>query len=187
MDTELFSSYLNPAEQVLWASPAGRGLILDGPDWFMSGFGALFTAVSAGIFYKTPAGLLPFQVSFVLFVGVGAYLMIGRLLLDAWKRQRTYYAVTNRRVLIRQLAPFARFHSLSLDRLPQIELTERSEAGGDIWFGPKPSVEFVLEGEGNAARRPLGFRGIPEAHDVFRLIASTANDIRRAPASSPWR
>ncbi len=189
MDHEEFSNYLMASEQILWTSKAGRGLIFDGPDWFSSAFAAVFTAVSAHIFYQMPLPFFPIKLVSILFFAFGAYFMIGHQLIDAWSRSRTRYAVTNRRILIHRQAPFEKFQSLSLDRLPQLELVELHSALGDIWFGPKPALEIrpgVTE-DSPPPPRPLVFRRIEKPREVFKLIDVAIHELNSRQARMPWK
>jgi hypothetical protein len=48
-----------------------------------------------------------------------------------------FYAVSNQRILILRAHPFASFTSLSLERLPELKLTEGKAGQGTICFGPQ--------------------------------------------------
>src|SRR5712671_4688901 len=59
----------------------------------------------------------------------------GRFLVDAWCKHRTYYAVTDRRVLIVQEAWGRNTRSPYLSAIPEIALEGTST--GTLWLGPK--------------------------------------------------
>lgn len=111
-------------------------------------------------FYAHDAELIPFSVLWVGFIGfwnyaawsipndwsmriwgfpfcvVGAYLLLGRFMVDAWVRRRQRYFVTNRRVLITRAGWRGGQCSLSLEDTPFIKMTERPDGSGDLRLGP---------------------------------------------------
>src|SRR5436190_4038120 len=62
------------------------------------------------------------------FVLIRQYLLWGRFLHAAWKKRRTHYAVTNRRVIVVQNGSKRRMASAYLDTLPT--LIKESGRGG---------------------------------------------------------
>src|SRR5262249_54503388 len=66
------------------------------------------------------------------FLVIGAYLLVGRFLYDAWRRGRTVYGLTDRRVLI--LRPSKQI-GLALDRVSEMTLQERMNGRGSLVFG----------------------------------------------------
>src|ERR1700740_3412280 len=81
------------------------------------------------------------------FLMVGNYMVWGRLFVDAWRKRRTYYAVTNRRVLVLQDGWKKKTSTTFLESLPSIE-REGVEVG-TLWFGPKYPV---IAGRGTKRR-----------------------------------
>jgi hypothetical protein len=59
----------------------------------------------------------------------------GRFLYDAWMKRRTYYAVTNRRVLVLQEAWKRKMNWMYLEAIPTIE--REGTMMGTLWFGKK--------------------------------------------------
>jgi hypothetical protein len=78
------------------------------------------------------------------------YLIAGRFVVDAWLRSKTSYAVTNRRALITRSAPFGRFVSLNLNRLPDMELKDDATGRGTVRFGPATPL-WGYQGRGGFA------------------------------------
>src|SRR5262249_29605408 len=70
----------------------------------------------------------------VPFLVAGLYIMIGRFFHDAAIRKKLLYAVTDKRILIIRGSGSARFRSLDLQRLPNLELTEHRDGTGTIAF-----------------------------------------------------
>jgi hypothetical protein len=71
----------------------------------------------------------------VPFVLIGQYMIWGRFLYDAWLKRRTYYAITNKRLLIVQEGWSQKTSSMYLGEIPAIE--REGATTGTIWFGKK--------------------------------------------------
>ena len=70
------------------------------------------------------------------FVLVGLYFIFGRFWVDAKQRARTYYGVTNERVIIISERFRRSIKSLNIDTLTDVSLTEKSDGSGTITLGP---------------------------------------------------
>jgi hypothetical protein len=108
----------------------------------------------------------------LMFVAVGLYFVAGRFVFDAWVRKGMGYAVTNRRILILRSAPFSRFISLDLDRLPSLDLREDARGRGTIRFGQPASI---FGGRNMSAWSPAldptpQFIAVDGARRVFDLV-----------------
>ena len=88
----------------------------------------------------------------VPFVVIGQYMIWGRFLFDAWLKRRTYYAVTNRRILVLQEGWKRKAISVNLGAIPSME---REGTGvGTMWFGPKLPL---MAGRGQRVRNSSRF------------------------------
>jgi hypothetical protein len=137
MDTSRFTERLLKGEEIVWWGQPAQGLLLTGRDWLLIPFSLLWGGFA--IFWETSVlgTSAPIFMKFwgVPFVLIGLYLVAGRFLLDSWIRRGMYYAVTNKRVLILRSAPFSKFSALSLDHLPDANLSENANGRGTIRFG----------------------------------------------------
>jgi hypothetical protein len=107
-----------------------------------------------------------------VFVLFGLYAAVGRFWVAAREADRTWYAVTDHRVIIRTGAFRERTIELSLGALPQPQLDEGPHGVGTITFGPiGPYMNYVGGGwPGMRAGIPSALIAIPDAARVFRLI-----------------
>jgi hypothetical protein len=129
---------LGPDEQLLWAARARPGLVFratDGPAaafgaaWCATaGFGLAAAAASVVDGDKVPALTATFL--------VGLALAAGRPAADVWRRARTCYGVTTKRVLIAVVGRRPSIRSLPLDGLTDFALVEQPGGGGAILLGP---------------------------------------------------
>jgi hypothetical protein len=189
MDDREFSDRLLEREDILWTGRPISGLLFSGADIFLipfslvwGGFAVLWETLVLGLLaqtllagqYEAAFSLVLFALFGIPFVLVGLYLIAGRFVLDARVRAGTRYALTNRRVLILRIAPFARFTALSLDQLADASLSEGRAGRGTIHFGP----QTASWGRQNTwmpwlDRTPQFFR-IENAGSVFQQIQEAA-------------
>jgi hypothetical protein len=105
------------------------------------------------------------------FVLAAIYLMVGRFFVDAAARRRTFYALTNERILIVSGSWNRNVKSLSLRTLDQVDLSSRASGDGTISFGRSMYGGFAIPGwPGMKGYLPSMFDMIPDAADVANLI-----------------
>lgn len=179
IDADL-TARLENGERLLWAGRPAQGLLLTGRDWLLIPFSLLWCSflvifVATAITQEEPLFFLVFSVPFLI---VGAYILVGRFALDAFLRRGMRYAVTNRRILIERPAPFARSTSLRIDRLPQLDLSERAKGKGTILFGPPAlgMTDLYFGYWTPALNSTPQFLAIDDARRVFDLIQKTAGE-----------
>jgi hypothetical protein len=166
---------LAPGERVLWRGQPRQGVVLSGSDAFMIPFSLLWGGFA--FFWEwsvIKSGAPPFFVLWGMpFVAVGIYLIAGRFFVDAWQRSRTFYAVTNERLLIIEGFLKLNTRSVSLRTLSDVSLSERSDGEGSIHFGPStfPAAFRGFSGwPGMKERMGPQFDRIADARSVRDLI-----------------
>lgn len=109
------------------------------------------------------------------FILVGLYIVFGRFFADARTRARTYYGVTNERIIIISGRSSRQSKSLALRTLGEISLTERSDRSGTITFGPQhPAARHVPAGWPGASQYAApAFEMIEHAKETYELIRQT--------------
>jgi len=174
---------LDRGERVIWSGQPRRGFALRSSDalaipfsLFWGGF-AIFWEWSVTHAPNAPSFMVLWGIPFVL---VGLYLMIGRFFVDAGLRRRTFYALTNYRILIVSGLLSRNVKSLPLSTLDQIDLSTGSCGEGTIAFGRGPSGSrgYVMPGWPGASRYlPPMFEMIQDAAEVAKLVRTA----QRAP------
>jgi hypothetical protein len=168
---------LSLSEQVLWYGQPRQGLVVRGTDAFLIPFSLLWCGVA--IFWEMAVLEAPNAPDFFAlwglpFVGVGVYMVIGRFFAEAKLRGRTYYAVTNERVLIVSGLLSRQVKSLSLRTLSDISLTEDTRGDGSISFGGGSTPASLFGGmsvwPGSDAHVGPRFDLIPTTKSVFEVI-----------------
>lgn len=99
------AALLEPGERLLWWGRPYPGLALRRRDTLLIPFAAAWLGLA--IYWQVEAAArapgLGGNLFGAGFIAIGLYMLAGRFLLEAWRRRRTVYAVTARRVII--LAP----------------------------------------------------------------------------------
>jgi hypothetical protein len=141
-------SELAPGEQVLWSGQPRQGITLRASDalgipfsLFFAGFSVfwLYTAARSG-------APLPFVLFGVPFVLIGAYLLVGRFVVEARQRAATYYALTPQRIIICSGLLSRTVKSLQLQTIQELSLAEHSNGTGTITFGASHPMAAMFGG-----------------------------------------
>jgi hypothetical protein len=113
---------------------------------------------------------------------VGLYFILGRFLVKAFRKRHTFYAVTDRRVLV--LADFASrsLNAVLLGNIPAIQKHVRTDGVGSLRFGTGGGLATMYEDTGleffgamYGAPAPA-FLNIPEANQVANLVTQLQED-----------
>ena len=185
----LFADELVPGERLVWTGrPSARRRLAPG-DWIVIPFSIVWAgfavfweamAVAAG----APLGFVLFGIPFVV---VGLYMLVGRFLFRTWVRQRTFFALTDRRALALRVRRSGKSSvSVFLDRVPSIEKDVRSDGSGTVTFGSSRSARTARsavwpdldDGSGTPAGTVV-FYDLVDADEVWRLaqrLATPASD-----------
>ena len=177
---EGWGAYLDRDEKLLWEGAPATGLRFRASDLGKSVFGLFFLGFSifwvAGASSVTsgfhtsglaagPEGVFQFFPLFGLpFVLVGAYMVFGQYLWNAYVRGKTRYALTDRRAIIAKSALGRSLKSWPINKRTRLELIPGDES--TIWFAEE-------ERRGNKGRRytvKKGFEYITGGDQVYRLM-----------------
>jgi hypothetical protein len=170
-------SELFPDERIYWAAMPDPNVIFHSDDWTLLPFSLLWCGFT--IFWeweaiaasrRMPNNNGAFMILWgAAFVGAGIYFVAGRFVYDAWLKRRTYYAATNRRVVILQDGLFGKRKTkmMFLEAIPDMnrEGTDR----GTIWFGEKLS----MWGRAGSRRRSMSSFSLGET-----LVLADIDDVR---------
>jgi len=138
--SEVITRELAPRERLLWAGRPQQGIIFRSSDVFLIPFSFLWCGFA--IFWEfnvlTTGAPFFFKLWGIPFVVVGLYLVAGRFIADVKQREKTYYGITDDRVVIVSGLFQRKIKTLNLQNISDISLTERSNGRGTITFGPTP-------------------------------------------------
>jgi hypothetical protein len=178
-------------EKVVWAGQPDPRFRFTGGDIFLVPFSLLWGGFA--IFWEAAVlgflgGKGPAPVFFALwgipFVVVGQYIIWGRFLYKAYRNRRTFYALTNQRVLILATMRARRLQTLFLNQLPVINKSVRRDGSGTLEFGVSPNwaagvyansgMDFLAGRSGPAAP---AFYEIPDVNSIYQLVMRLKTDL----------
>lgn len=181
-------------ESILWAGRPNPSVIFHSDDWYLIPFSLLWGGFAifweAGVLgywnggFKdgTPSTFMAlWGIPFIL---VGQYMIWGRFFYDGWIKRRTYYAVTNRRILAAQNALKYKTCWIYINAIPT--LVREGSPTGTLWFGPKYPIMGgygqKMRGTSRFAVRDIPiFADIDDLDSVYRMVL----DLREKSPSTP--
>src|SRR5437879_2105196 len=188
---------ITSGERVYWAGRPNPKVIFHSDDWSMvpfsllwGGFAIFWEAGVLGYWGKGPRSGSPslfMAIWGIPFIIIGQYMIWGRFLYDAWLKRRTYYVLTNRRLLILQEGWKRKTNWMYLEAIPTIE--REGTMTGTLWFGKKHPV---IAGRGRKTRSmsrfdvgdiPV-FADIDDVDGVQRLVQELRESARKESNSA---
>ncbi|HTB93818.1 MAG TPA: hypothetical protein VK728_13375 [Candidatus Sulfotelmatobacter sp.] len=188
LQPELFNG-----ERIYWAAMPNPRIIFHSDDWsaipfslIWTGFFVFWEGQALGFWRDNPRPHAPstFEILWgIPFLLIGQYMVWGRFFGDAWLKRRTYYAVTNRRVLILQEGWKRKFQFSFLESIP--EISREGDDTGTLWLGTKlPLLGGRRSAKRNMSRFYMG-DGVPTLADienvdsVYHLILDLREQARK--------
>jgi hypothetical protein len=107
------------------------------------------------------------------FCVIGFYLIFLRFFADAFIRRKTWYGITDKRVIVLKSAFTTNVNSIDYASLTNLNLTERKDNSGDILFGfPSSMQAWANSGWPQSRRYPQtpGFYLLPDARQIYNRI-----------------
>ena len=179
MDYEIqmkLQRHLGSGERLRWAGKPLQGIRLRDGDGFAIPFSVVWCSFAAFWVYSvSQADAPPFMLLFGLFfIAAGLYSVFGRFIWDAMRRAKTYYGITDTRVLILSELPSEKLQSVIVRNLPEVSFREYGDGSGTIWLGTREGMHFGAFNRGagwgsHRAPTPQLFR-IEHAEEIHRMI-----------------
>ena len=177
----VLASHLDPGERLLWSGQPRAGIRLRAVDTLLipftllwGGFAFFWEYMVLTHMSNAPQPMVTIFPLFGLpFVFVGLYMIFGRFIVDAMRRGRTYYGVTNERIIVISGLFAPQIKSLMLKTLDAISFAPRMDGSGTITFGQSNFVNAVFPagswpGAGRFASP--AFELIDRAKEVYDLV-----------------
>ena len=177
---------LDRGERLLWSGAPRQGIRIRPADAFLIPFSLLWGGFA--LFWNTSvwkAGApLFFRLWGLPFLLMGAYITVGRFWVDAYRRARTAYGVTDQRILISSGIFSPTIESLSVHTLTGVTLTQRPDGSGTISFGPTHFAAAMYAGmPWPGVPRVPSFEMIPDAKRVYDIVREAQMTPRPAVAA----
>ena len=152
-----------PGEKLIWSGRPSQGIMLRAYDALLIPFSLLWTGFAVFWEYSAIASGDSFAILWGLpFVALGLYITVGRFALDAKRRQRTFYGLTNQRVTVIAGIVSRKVTSLNLRTVSNITLSEKHDGKGTISFGPIHPMAWCWES--------TLWAGVPHGGPSFEMI-----------------
>ena len=188
---------LTSGESILWAGQPNTRVIFHREDLFLVPFSLLWGGFAifweAGVSGFWGSGQRPNGPWFfgmlwgIPFVLIGQYLIWGRFFYAAWKKRRTHYALTNRRVIVVQNGWKRQMASTYIDTLPTLIKEGGSNGVGTLRFAQAEPMWSGRRGWGawdgmNVGSAPV-FVDVEDVDSVYRLVSDLREKARTAKSS----
>lgn len=179
---EQFQEDLFKDERVLWTGQPETSVHLTRADVFLIPFSLLWGGFALFWEISVIAWGAPLIFPFVggLFVLMGLYMIFGRFIYKYWKKKKTYYAVTNKRILILTKLWGRNFQTTYINSIPAINKSIRSDGIGTIKFGNPSFMASMYENTGMVFFGPPGIKDVPTFYDIkdANRVYEMANELR---------
>jgi hypothetical protein len=164
---------LGDHEELVWAGRPRPGVRFSKADLLLIPFSLLwggFALVWEGAVLFFLHGPWFFCLWGVPFVAMGQYMIWGRFLVDARRRARTFYGLTQDRAVIVEDGRSLKISSVGLIGT-ELAVDERSDGGGTIQFG-RATLRALAAGWPTIPGTPRTptFEHIDEVYDVYKTI-----------------
>jgi hypothetical protein len=172
----VISAQLAPGEQLIWSGKPRGGLQLSGQDLVLIPLLLIWCGCSFYSEWNAVTRHYPLivQLGYIPFVLIGIHLLAGRFLIDALRRSKTFYGVTQDRVLIVTNLFFKNVESVGLRTLGEASLSERNDGSGSVLLRP---VRYSAPGEDRVCYNPPTLDSIQEVRRVYELILANKRRI----------
>jgi hypothetical protein len=175
------SAELEEGESLLWSAQPRQGVCLRVSDKGMIPFSLIWGGFALFWEYEAISTGAPFL--FVLFglpfVVAGLYLMVGRFFYDAKLRQKTFYGITNRRVIIFSGIRSKQSRYTDIAEITDIGLFESPDGSGAILLS-SGDIENALKSEmmwpGQTETKPL-LSNLQDVRKPFEIIQKLRKEI----------
>lgn len=183
----IIRAQLSREEKLLWTGRPRGGMRLRAADGFLIPFSLIWTGFPAFLIVmavlgarEQPASLIVAVIA-IPFLLVGFYFVIGRFVLDAKRREKTSYGLTDQRIVIVSGILSRKAKSLNLRTLTDVSLTEKRGGSGHISFGPTNPMFAWCGGSGGwwpgmEWFTPASFEMLDGARQVYdRIVKAQRN------------
>ncbi len=175
---EVIESELGSQEKLLWSGQPRQGIVFYSSDLFMIPFSIVWVCLSfpweliSLSTLKNGVGLIADHLFEIAFVIVGLYLLFGRFMVDSIRRKKTFYGVTDRKVIIVSGIFNRASEYYDLKTLSNLSFQEKTDGSGTIYFGPAVPPPRLLRGKKWPGQQHPGsaFEMIGNVRQVYEMI-----------------
>ncbi len=134
----IITGELEAGETVLWSAQPRQGIILCSSDALMIPFSLLWGGFALSWEYEVISSDAPWLMAFLglPFVVIGLYLIAGRFYYDAMLRKKTFYGITERRIIMLSGIWKKQALYISIIDIESVTAVKNSNGSGEIILGP---------------------------------------------------
>lgn len=168
----LFQNEMAMDEKILWSGQPEPSLYLTGGGVVVTLFGLIWLCITCYMEYVAIESNDKFLMFFLLpFVLIGLYIVSAIFIYNNFRRKKTYYAITNQRVLILTNLFNKKIESKLISQIPVLIKTTNKNGIGTIQFDYTKSMNV---GENSYFIDAFTFYNIKNVDIVYKLV----NDLR---------
>ena len=131
-DYSFCNPYLIPGEFILWKGRPEKGRLLTGADLIMIPFSIFWLGFALFWEFGAIESGIPFMMLWGLpFIGIGIYLLFGQWIYRAYLRTRTFYVITNKKLILKRARKLTMYTAKDL---PPATLDIHPNGNGTITF-----------------------------------------------------
>jgi hypothetical protein len=177
---------LNPGERIIWSGQPQQGFLLRPSDALRIPFSLLWSSLVTFMFFDAVSGSTPdfFSLFFFLFFLVGLYVMFGRFFIDLAQRKKTFYALTNERIIILSGLLNQNVKSINFKKLPEINLSVKRNGRGTIIFGTSHPWDWFYAGSGWPTRGSYNLSPRFEMIEDVKIVYQQIKRLQRGDVES---
>lgn len=176
--TAVVDSELTRGEELLWSGQPRQGLIFRPTDIFMVPFSILWGGLA--ILWTVAITLSDGWVGLLglPFLVIGLFAIFGRFIWDSAVRSRTFYGVTDRRLITIRTRWRRAVSTIPIGQLGAIEMREHRSGRATVTFGPIAmswlGLQPGLNSSGRQQAQRSNFDHIDDGRRVYELIRDAA-------------
>jgi len=175
---------LEEGEALLWSAQPRQGFLLHPSDAFMIPFSLIWGGFSIVWEYQVLTSDAPLFMALIglPFVVIGLYLIAGRFFYDARLREKTFYGITDRRVIILSGIRNKQSHYLGISEIENLQKFETKDGSGSIVMGFEAittAYQSQMPIPGRMEATPQ-FNNLADVHTPFEIIEKLRKGITPA-------
>jgi hypothetical protein len=168
------AQYLGIGEELVWSGTPRRGFMLRGCDMFLIPFSIIWGGgVFLGAIFSFHNPDFLFKINGIVCIVFGLYLLIGRFVYDAVRREKTVYGLTKDRIIIKSGLITPTVISIPVADLKVIMLIEKGNGKGNIVLDNDLANSDIFRSlalPGSGKRIAPALESLPDAEKVYQLI-----------------
>jgi Bacterial PH domain len=180
-EQQIIKSQISGSEQILWVGRPRQECFFRTTDAWGIPFTLLYSGFLAflSFYFWSNESVWFFKLMGVPFLIFGLYLVVGRFFVDFLQRKKTFYGITNERIIIVSGVFSQETKYIDLEGLTETSIEESQNGYGTITFGRDEINDsnnwfYSNDNDTNVIYAPK-FKHIPNAKNVHEIIRNTQN------------